>query len=150
MYAHVTDGSVDYMGSLPQNWRNISGLNLSDGDSSFLKPLGWLPIIETNVTPTSNEVFDSDEVIINEDNVQVVHRVRSMTVEELTVRDMESWTDMRSMRNNKLASTDFYALSDVTMSSEMTSYRQALRDLPNTADITKWNTADWVWPTEPE
>ena len=110
MYAHVTDGSVDYMGSLPQSWRNISGLNLSDGDSSFLKPLGWLPIIETNVTPTSNEVFDSDEVIINEDNVQVVHRVRSMTVEELTVRDMESWTDMRSMRNNKLASTDFYAL----------------------------------------
>ena len=36
----------------------------------------------------------------------------------------------RSTRNNKLAETDFYALSDVTMSSAMTTYRQALRDLP--------------------
>ena len=29
-------------------------------------------------------------------------------------------------------------------------YRQELRDLPATADITKWGTDDWVWPTEPE
>ena len=41
---------------------------------------------------------------------------------------------MRSKRNRLLAETDFYALSDVTMSSDMTTYRQALRDLPSGLD----------------
>ena len=53
----------------------------------------------------------------------------------------------RATRNAKLAETDFYALSDVTMSSEMTTYRQALRDLP-THD--NWpNLGDDDWPTKP-
>ena len=38
---------------------------------------------------------------------------------------------LRIDRNRKLAETDFYALSDVTMSAEMTTYRQELRDLPS-------------------
>ena len=53
----------------------------------------------------------------------------------------------RSTRDAKLAETDFYALSDVTMSSAMTTYRQALRDLP-THD--NWpNLEDADWPTKP-
>ena len=53
----------------------------------------------------------------------------------------------RATRNAKLAETDFYALSDVTMSSEMTTYRQALRDLP---DHSNWpNLEDADWPTKP-
>ena len=39
--------------------------------------------------------------------------------------------DLRSKRNNLLSATDFYALQDVTMSEEITNYRQALRDLPS-------------------
>ena len=42
--------------------------------------------------------------------------------------------DMRSKRNGLLAETDFYALSDVTMSDDMKTYRQALRDLPDGLD----------------
>jgi len=37
---------------------------------------------------------------------------------------------IREMRNDRLQATDFYALSDVTMSSEMSTYRQKMRDLP--------------------
>ena len=37
---------------------------------------------------------------------------------------------LRERRNILLAKTDFYALSDVTMSEDMTTYRQALRNLP--------------------
>ena len=37
----------------------------------------------------------------------------------------------RVRRNALLADTDFYALSDVTMSEDMTTYRQELRDLPS-------------------
>ena len=53
----------------------------------------------------------------------------------------------RATRDAKLAETDFYALSDVTMSSEMQSYRQALRDI-TTHD--NWpNLEDADWPTAP-
>ncbi len=53
----------------------------------------------------------------------------------------------RATRDAKLAETDFYALSDVTMSDAMTTYRQALRDLP-THD--NWpNLGDDDWPTKP-
>ena len=38
---------------------------------------------------------------------------------------------LRSERNLLLAETDFYALSDVTMSPEMETYRQELRDITN-------------------
>ena len=37
MYAHVENGSVTYRGLLPKTWRNISGLNLSDGNDDYLK-----------------------------------------------------------------------------------------------------------------
>ena len=39
--------------------------------------------------------------------------------------------NLRAERNALLLQTDFYALSDVTMSAEMTTYRQALRDITN-------------------
>jgi len=43
--------------------------------------------------------------------------------------------NIREKRNNLLGETDYFALSDVTMSPEMANYRQALRDLPSTVDI---------------
>lgn len=51
----------------------------------------------------------------------------------------------RKHRNDLLKETDFYALSDVTMSSEMTTYRQALRDLPAQEGFPDTIT----WPTKP-
>ena len=69
----------------------------------------------------------------------------AFTSEEETARDNEETAyangaydraiaDMRFRRNRLLAETDFYALSDVTMSEDMTTYRQALRDLPSGLD----------------
>ena len=81
------------------------------------------------------------------------------TAEEETARDNEetAWgnaaparalANLRSRRNRLLAETDFYALSDVTLSSDMTTYRQALRDLPAGKDtVDKCNNA--TWPTKP-
>ena len=81
------------------------------------------------------------------------------TAEEETARDAEeaAWAnaaparalaELRSKRNRLLAETDFYGNSDVTMSSDMTTYRQALRDLPAGKDtVDKCNNA--TWPTKP-
>jgi len=81
------------------------------------------------------------------------------TAEEETARDVEeaAWADaaparalaeLRAKRTRLLAQTDFYALSDVTMSSDMTTYRQALRDLPAGKDTVK-KVNDATWPTKP-
>ncbi len=81
------------------------------------------------------------------------------TAEEETARDTEeqAWeagafdraiAGLRERRNNLLSATDFYALSDVTMSAEMTTYRQELRDLPD--GLTTVEDVDNVtWPTKP-
>ncbi len=54
---------------------------------------------------------------------------------------------LRFKRNNLLAKTDWTANSDVTMSSEMTTYRQALRDATNGLDtVAKINA--YTFPTE--
>ena len=89
---------------------------------------------------------------INGNNVQ-------FTAAEETARDNEeaAWANaaparalatLRSRRNQLLAETDFYGNSDVTMSDDMTTYRQALRDLPSGKDtVDKCNNA--TWPTKP-
>ena len=56
-----------------------------------------------------------------------------------------NWEQTRTHRNVLLAETDFYANTDVTMSADMTTYRQALRDLPASTE----NSEDVVWPTKP-
>lgn len=53
---------------------------------------------------------------------------------------------LRTERNKKLRETDYMALSDQTMSVEMATYRQELRDITNTYS----SIADVVWPTKPE
>ena len=56
--------------------------------------------------------------------------------------------NLRQDRNRKLAETDFYALSDVTMSAEMTTYRQELRNLPSGLTTVE-EVNNVTWPTKP-
>jgi len=81
------------------------------------------------------------------------------TAEEETARDAEekavvdaaparALADLRAKRNRLLAETDYCALSDVTLSDDMKTYRKDLRDLPAGKDtVDKCNNA--TWPTKP-
>ena len=53
---------------------------------------------------------------------------------------------LREERNRKIAETDWWASSDLTMSAERSAYRQALRDITDTYT----SLDDVVWPTKPE
>ena len=91
--------------------------------------------------------------IVNGESVQ-------LTAEEEAARDAEekAWADaaparrmekLRTQRNQLLVETDWYGMSDVAMDSDMTVYRQALRD------ITKQTPSDdalsnITWPKKPE
>ena len=81
------------------------------------------------------------------------------TAEEEAARDAEeqAWADgaaaralanLRAKRNRLLAETDYLALSDNTLSDDMKTYRQELRDLPAGKDtVEKCENA--TWPTKP-
>ena len=86
------------------------------------------------------------------------NRVQFTEAEELA-RDAEeqAWRDgafdrqiarLREDRNRLLSATDFYGLQDVSMTQDMTNYRQALRDLPD--GLTTVEEVEAVtWPTKP-
>lgn len=56
----------------------------------------------------------------------------------------EKWKNVRADRNRRLAETDYLALSDQTLSTEMNTYRQALRDVPTQSDPD-----NITWPVKP-
>ena len=81
------------------------------------------------------------------------------TAEEEAQRDAEeqAYSDgafdraianLRQERNRKLSETDFHALSDNTMSADMTTYRQNLRDLTNGLSTVE-DVNNITWPTKP-
>ena len=64
-----------------------------------------------------------------------------MTAEEISAKEAEDkiWIDgakdrklaeIKALRLERLQATDFYALQDVSMSNEMKTWRQSLRDIP--------------------
>ena len=56
--------------------------------------------------------------------------------------------ELRYKRDNLLKETDIFALSDLTMTDDMKTYRQALRDLPSGKDtVEKCENA--TWPEKP-
>jgi len=59
--------------------------------------------------------------------------------------DANAAASVRVERDTLLASTDYYALTDVTMNSAVTTYRQALRDITDQAGFPTTIT----WPTAP-
>ena len=91
------------------------------------------------------------------------HNINGVKVQftdaEETARDNEeaAWAnaaparaleELRSKRNRLLAETDYLALSDSTLTDNMKTYRQALRDLPSGKDtVAKCEGA--TWPTKP-
>ena len=82
-----------------------------------------------------------------------------LTIEEQTRKQTEinnlpsafeiAMMELRAKRNELLIATDWTANSDVTMSSEMTTYRQALRDITNGLTTVEQINAV-VWPEKPE
>jgi hypothetical protein len=82
--------------------------------------------------------FDSDGNQIAVDEAAIAAKAAELEIDQ-------QWKELRLERERLIAETDYLALSDSTLSTEMATYRQALRDLPaNTTDP-----ANPVWPTKP-
>ena len=81
------------------------------------------------------------------------------TAEEETARDAEekAWADgqldrdlfeLRTKRNRLLTETDWWGISDNTMTADQTKYRKDLRDLPSGLDTVD-KVKNVTWPTKP-
>ncbi len=90
------------------------------------------------------EVSEFDELGVYElqDGVPVKVGQRVFQEFDQAAFEMER---IRSMRNELIAETDWWANSDLTMTAEQTAYRQALRDITDTYT----SLDDVVWPTTP-
>jgi len=77
-----------------------------------------------------------------------VHTKAEQEADYTARKTAEAEAAVRSQRDSLLAETDWTGLSDVTMSAEMATYRQALRDITSHANYPNLEDADW--PTKPE
>ena len=112
--------------------------NVRHGPSNYAALAANGDILEVAATPSygAGEVLDWGAGSVVSGKWQRWTK-RNKTNSELMV-------EVRATRDGLLTETDFYALSDVTMSSDMTTYRQALRDLPANVDL-----SDITYPTKP-
>ena len=83
----------------------------------------------------------------------IEQEVTEEQLQQYKVTDAEefelSMSRLRSERNSKLAETDYLALSDQTLSADMNTYRQNLRDITNGLTTVEEVNAV-VFPTKPE
>lgn len=95
-----------------------------------------------NAYPTARSIV-GDTVYDENDNV--------ITIDDSFLTDLPDLESalalkiLRSERNQRLANTDWWASSDLTMTAAQTAYRQALRDITETYT----SLDDVVWPQEP-
>jgi len=140
--------------SLPKVW-----------NSNVYETLGIDPVFETPKPDTTGDykvvVRDGAEQDANNNWVQkwVERDMFSDTEEDgvtttkaeheaayQTRLDEDAAKAVRADRDSRLAKTDWMGMSDVTMSADWATYRQALRDVPSQAGFPHTIT----WPTEPE
>ena len=100
-----------------------------------------------NTHPTVKRIQDVEGGVVayDADGNTVTLDAGAVTAETITVVNARDLAALRLKRNQLLTETDYLALSDATLSEDMRTYRQALRDLPaNTSDP-----ANPTWPVKP-
>ena len=102
------------------------------------KPVKEVESVETDDDPESKTY---GEVI--KTNYKMSHFSGDDTAKDARLL-ADKWANVRRERNSKLAETDYLALSDNTLSSDMETYRQELRDVPTQSDPD-----NITWPDKP-
>jgi len=109
-----------------------------------------------DVTDAIFKINPNAEFVIRENNINQITWLNGTTpiskadieAQFTTVEFDTAMEDLRTKRNNLLKDTDHLALSDQTLSTEMTTYRQSLRDITNGL-TTKAQVDAVTFPTKP-
>ena len=113
---------------------------------------GWIlrgvPTNETEFNKMFKKVTGSDDTgaAIESSDSSIFGVTWSQVSAKLTeLQNAEPMRLLRQERDRRLAETDWWASSDLTMTTEQTTYRQALRDITNSAT----SLDDVTWPEKP-
>lgn len=152
MYVKATNGTVDQfpytIGQLRRDNPNVGFPKRINEDALAL--YDTYPVNEEDQPSfnarTQNLERDANPTL--ENGVWTIGwTVTDKSADEIQDYDDNVAANNRQTRDEKLAETDFYALSDVTMSTEMATYRQALRDITDHANFPNLDADDW--PVKP-
>lgn len=131
-------------------------------DEYIFQNEGWKVIIDERpeITPddlkhvTKNSPEDWEE--IDEKTLKVTYTLIDFTQEEIDTYTEEKWQSLRIKRDSLLQQTDWVIVrateENLIVSSEVSSYRQQLRDFPGTiANIIEFKIGnDTLWPVKPQ
>ena len=99
--------------------------------------------------PSVVTIIDKGSDVIPKDAKGDVVSINNSTVstKQTELLEARNLAELREKRNKLLTETDFYALSDVTMTDNMKTYRQNLRDITKTYNSITEN--GFAFPTKP-
>jgi len=153
MFVKITNGSVDTypysVGQLRRDYPNTSFPKTVP--TATMAAYGMYPVgyeAAPDYDPLTHRLQHSSVPSLVDGEWKLTKTVVALTAEELQAKTDAKATENRKERDKLLADTDWWASTDLTMSAEQTTYRQALRDITTHAN---WpNLADSDWPTKPE
>jgi hypothetical protein len=106
-------------------------------------PVGYEPA--PSYDPATQKLVISAQPSLVSGSWVLTKSIENKTAEQIANDIATEGEKVRITRNRRLADTDWYACSDVTMPTEMATYRQALRDVPAQEGFPYSVT----WPTKP-
>lgn len=151
MFAKITNGSVDRfpysVGDLRRDNPNTSfPKNISVQTMASYGMVSVTQLAEPDHNPITHFVEYGPVPVRESDKWFLLPTVREFSAEQLADRHASAAASVRSTRSMLLAETDWTALSDVIMPSEMATYRQALRDITSQPGFPH----NVSWPVKPE
>jgi len=141
-YAIIDGTTVKSTGSIQKLFPNTS-FSAAGPNADFLTANNVVELVENlSYTVSTQKIFAVDPYLEN-GKVYTV-KVKSMTTEEETIIKNTQWQNVRQERDMLLKETDWRASTDLTLSDDWKSYRQALRDVPTQSDP-----FNITWPSSP-
>lgn len=143
MYAKI-DGStiVKYPYTFKDLQKEHSNVSFPKTLNATVKAAYNIADVNENAKPDFNSLTEN----IVETAMTVVDGVAQINYAKEAASISDQRTRVRDHRNSMIERSDYMALSDVTMSDAWTTYRQALRDVPQQEGFP----SNVTWPDQPE
>ena len=142
-YAIIDGTTVKNTGTIQQLFPNPSFTNAGP-NADFLTANNVVELVETLSYTTPTQKLSTVDAYVESGKAYNV-KVESTTADEQTELINQKWNEIRNTRNILLQDTDWRASSDLTLSDAWKTYRNELRQIPQT----QTDPYNITWPTEP-
>jgi hypothetical protein len=131
-------------------------------DEYLFQNEGWKVVVDERPEITSDDLKNVSRNTsenweeIDEKTLRVTYTLTDYTQEEVSAYAEEKWKKLRDKRDSLIQQTDWILIrageENLTVSFEITYYRQQLRDFPETIEniLTFKIGDDTLWPAKPE